>query len=165
VNKILIPATIIALQWFASAPALAATFTVTNTNDVGAGSLRQAIVDAVANPSVSHDNLIAFDIPGTGVHTIRPASPLPPIKDLTIDGYTQPGSRANTLDKGSDAILTIELDGTNAGASANGLENQGAVPGAGPPNVTVRRRRYPRHWSGWRRLSGFRDAARLLHRY
>ena len=118
----------------------AATFTVTNTNDSGGGSLRQAILDGVAATvgNAAHDTIIAFNIPGAGVHTIRPTSPLPPIKDLLIDGYTQPGSRANTLAKGSDAILLVEIDGINAGAGADGLVNQGAVPGAGVPNVGIR---------------------------
>jgi hypothetical protein len=118
----------------------AATFVVSNTNDGGAGSLRQAIIDGVAATvgSAAHDTVITFDIPGTGVHTIRPTSPLPAIKDLLVDGYTQPGSHANTLDKGSDAILTIEIDGTNAGATADGLVNQGTVPGAGVPTATIR---------------------------
>lgn len=122
------------------AAANAATFTVTNTNDTGSGSLRQAIIDGVAATvgNAAHDTVIAFNIPGPGVHTIRPASPLPPIKDLLIDGYTQPGSRANTLAKGSDAILLIEIDGTNAGAGADGLVNQGTVPGAGVPFVGIR---------------------------
>jgi hypothetical protein len=117
--------------------ARAATFTVTNTQDSGAGSLRQAIADAVATPTSAHDHVIAFNIPGTGVHTIKPLSPLPPIKDLTIDGYTQPGSHANTLASGSDAVLTIELDGSLAGAGADGLVNEGAAPGTGIPNVTI----------------------------
>src|SRR5688572_23214049 len=38
----------------------AATFTVTNTNDSGAGSLRQAILDANANPG---QDMISFNIP------------------------------------------------------------------------------------------------------
>jgi hypothetical protein len=113
-------------------------FTVTNTNDSGAGSLRQAILDAVAAPNAAHDNIVVFNIPGPGLHSIRPASPLPPIKDLTIDGYTQPGSRANTLARGSDAVLNIELDGSAAGAAADGLVNLGAVQGTGIPNATVR---------------------------
>src|SRR5690348_7821450 len=117
--------------------AQAATFTVTNTNDSGAGSLRQAITDAVAAQTAAHDNVVTFNIPGAGVHTIRPLSPLPPIKDLTIDGYTQPGSHANTLARGSDAVLTIEIDGSLAGVGAHGLVNQGAAPGFGVPNVTV----------------------------
>ena len=86
----------------------AATFTVTNTNDSGAGSLRQAILDANANPGL---DTIAFDIPGSGVHTITPASTLPAITDpVVIDGYTQPGSSPNTLAVGDDAVLRIEID-------------------------------------------------------
>jgi hypothetical protein len=138
VTKIFLPALICAVLSLTAGGAHAATFTVTNTNDSGAGSLRQAILDAVAAPTVAHDNVVAFNIPGAGVHTIRPTSPLPPIKDLTIDGYTQPGSQANTLARGSDAVLTIEIDGSLAGAGTHGLVNEGAVPGAGVPGVTVR---------------------------
>ena len=118
--------------------AQAADYTVTNTNDSGAGSLRDAINAAVANATAAHDNVVVFNIPGTGVHTIRPLTPLPAIKDLTIDGYTQPGSKENTLARGSDAVLTIEIDGSLAGAGTHGLVNEGAVPGAGVPNATVR---------------------------
>ena len=137
-TKISLPLFVCAVLSMAAGAAHAATFTVTNTNDSGAGSLRQAILDAVAAPTAAHDNVVAFNIPGTGVHTIRPTSQLPPIKDLTIDGYTQPGSQANTLARGSDAVLTIEIDGSLAGAGTHGLVNEGAVPGAGVPNVTVR---------------------------
>src|SRR5438477_10239894 len=42
-----------------SSPLTAMTFTVVNTNDSGAGSLRQAILDANANPGT---NLITFSI-------------------------------------------------------------------------------------------------------
>ncbi len=44
-------------------------FTVTNTDDSGPGSLRQAILDANANPGA---DLITFNIPGAGPHTIAP---------------------------------------------------------------------------------------------
>jgi Calx-beta domain len=84
--------------------------TVTNTNDSGPGSLRQAILDA--NASAGADT-IAFNIPGSGVQKITVATRLPTITDpLTIDGYTQPGSSPNTLAAGSNAILLIELDGS-----------------------------------------------------
>jgi hypothetical protein len=59
----------------------AATFSVTNTNDSGAGSLRQAILDANANPGL---DTIAFDIPGGGVHTITPSTALPFLLDPAI---------------------------------------------------------------------------------
>ena len=50
---------------------------VTNTNDTGAGSLRQAILDANANATTTET--ISFNIPGAGVRTITPLSPLPTI--------------------------------------------------------------------------------------
>src|SRR5438270_5495227 len=86
------------------------TFTVTNTNDSGAGSLRQAILDANANPGT---DTIAFNISGSGIHTITPASLLPTITDsVIIDGYTQPGSSPNTLQNSDNAVLLIELNGS-----------------------------------------------------
>ncbi len=92
---------------------------VTNTSDSGPGSLRQAILNANANPGV---DTIDFAIPGTGVHTISPASALPTITDpVVIDGYTQPGASPNTLANGDNAVLLIELDGSNAGAGSPGL--------------------------------------------
>ena len=106
------------LRKVASVPAVVMTFapmtfTVTNTNDSGSGSLRQAILDANANPGA---DTIAFNISGAGVHTIMPASPLPTITDpVTIDGTTQPGFAGSPI---------IELSGALAG-QANGLEITG----------------------------------------
>src|SRR5215813_11112292 len=88
------------------------TFVVTNTDNSGPGSLAQAILDANANPG---PDIITFNIPGSGVHTISPNTSLPTITDpLTIDGYTQPGASANTLSAGSNAVLQIELSGAAA---------------------------------------------------
>ena len=100
-------------SFLTSAVASPATFTVTNTADSGAGSLRQAIDDA--NAAAGADT-IAFNIPGAGVHTITPLSLLPIIgTPLTIDGYTQPGSTANTNATGAlNTVLQIEIDGTSA---------------------------------------------------
>jgi len=111
------------LGWLACAPLAAATLTVTNTNDSGAGSLRQAILDANATPGA---DTIVFDIPGPGVHTITPATPFDQITEaVTIDGYTQPGSSPNTDPLGTNAVLLIELDGTLTGNASIGL-NLGA---------------------------------------
>lgn len=86
-----------------------ATFTVLNTNDTGAGSLRQAIVDANANAG---PDVIAFNIPSGGL-AIFPVSALPIVSEaVTIDGTTQPGFAGAPL---------IELAGTSAGAGVNGL--------------------------------------------
>ena len=95
-----------------------ATFTVTNPNDSGAGSLRQAILDANANAG---DDTISFNILGSGVQTIAPASALPAITEsVTIDGNTQPGASANTNapDQGTNAVILIEIDGTNTGSAS-----------------------------------------------
>jgi hypothetical protein len=89
---------------------LLATYTVTNTNDSGAGSLRQAIIDANANAGA---DIIVFNIAGGGTQTINVASVLPTITDqVTIDGTTQTGYVAGSF-------VPIILDGNNL--NANGL--------------------------------------------
>ena len=60
----------------AAASLSANTFTVTNTNDSGPGSLRQAILDANANVGL---DTIHFNIAGPGVHTITPATAFDPL--------------------------------------------------------------------------------------
>ena len=118
-------ATLLIICLMSAAASASATFTVTNTNDSGAGSLRQAILDANAT---SGADTIVFNVPGAGVHTITPLTPLPALTDdagITIDGYTQPGSSPNTLAIGNDAALLVEIDGTNAGDAANGLRIHG----------------------------------------
>ena len=91
-----------------SAPA--ATFTVTNTNDSGAGSLRQAMISA---NTMAGADMISFAIPASGTQTITPLTPLPTmLQTITIDGTTQnPGS----------ATPPIEIAGNSAGGSATGL--------------------------------------------
>ncbi len=93
---------------------LLSTFSVSNTDDHGAGSLRQAIVDANNNANVGgFPDEIDFDIPGSGLQVISPTSGLPPITDpVVIDGYTQPGSSPNTVVDGDSATLLIVLDGS-----------------------------------------------------
>ncbi len=107
--------------------AAAATYTVLNTADSGAGSLRQAITDSNASPGVL--DTIAFNITGAGcagapsVCTIKPASQLPAVTDpVIIDGYTQPGSSPNTLAVGDNAVLLVELDGSQIVGNAIAFE-------------------------------------------
>lgn len=105
----------------------AATYTVTNTSNDGAGSLHQAITDAVANPGA---DTVEFNIPqadanyitagGAGYWRIRPTSSLPIIEDpngtafgLTIDGTTQTTNKGDTNPYGPE----IMIDGTDAIAS------------------------------------------------
>jgi hypothetical protein len=88
---------------------LLSTFTVTSVADSGPGSLRQAILEANA---IGGTNTISFDIPGTGPHVISPVTALPRITSpMTIDGYTEPGSRPNTSATADNAVPTIVIDG------------------------------------------------------
>jgi len=88
----------------------AATLTVTNTNDSGPGSLRQAINDA--NSSSAAD-MISFNISGGGPVQIVPASSLPPlVYPTTLDGTSQPGYSGTPL---------IEINGANAGSAGIGV--------------------------------------------
>ena len=82
-------------------------FVVTTTADSGPGSLRQAILDS--NAATGGTNTIDFAIPGTGVQTIAPVSPLPAITNpVLIDGTTQPGFAGTPL---------IDLTGQALGGS------------------------------------------------
>ena len=99
---------------------LLSTFLVNNTGDSGPGSLRQAIVDS--NNAVGSINTIDFDIPGAGVQTIAPLSPLPAISNpVLIDGESQPAYSGTPL---------IQITGNQAGGG-DGLTITGS-------NVTVR---------------------------
>ena len=106
-------------------------FIVTNTNDAGPGSLRQAILDANAAPDT---NTILFDIPAstaplldkpvTGFDpinqtwTISPQTPLPSIVyPVAIDGYTQAeyGVSFRYPDAISSAVQQVNLTGVITG--------------------------------------------------
>ena len=102
--------------------AKANTYTVVNTGDnagvnpaahAGTGTLRQAIVDS--NSDGGTQNVIDFDIPGTGPFTIAVAAQLPTItSNVTIDGFSQSGATPNTNlpDQGGlNSHLMIEIDG------------------------------------------------------
>jgi hypothetical protein len=94
---------------FAASQLVAADFTVTNTNNSGPGSLYQAIADANSTPGADR---ILFNIPGAGVQKIDVGKkPLPKIiESVVIDGYSQPGAKANSLAVGDNAIILIQLD-------------------------------------------------------
>jgi hypothetical protein len=100
--------------------------------------LRAAIQEANALANVGgQPDEIHFKIPGDKkkVKTIKPTSALPAITEaVTIDGYTQPGSRENTRLTGAiNAVLKVQLDGSGAaGSDVDGLIIQGS------PDVTIR---------------------------
>ena len=67
------------VSWLAAASLGSTTFTVTNTNDSGAGSLRDALTSAqtcAGGPHTIEFNVPAGSLTG-GVAIITPASPLP----------------------------------------------------------------------------------------
>jgi hypothetical protein len=103
---------------------------VTNTNDSGLGSLRQAIDDA----NVSGPSAIVFRIPETDpgfvdadawhpsgdpdqdVFIIKPITQLPPLSigRTTIDGHTQAAFTGDTNPFGPEIVLDGELAGSGA---------------------------------------------------
>jgi len=90
--------------------------TVTSLNDSGAGSFRQAIIDANANPgSTIHFNLGLSNF-------IQPLSALPAITSpVVIDGTTNPGSPIVVL-SGTNAAGGAGLAINAAGCTVRGLD-------------------------------------------
>ena len=105
---------------------------VTDTNNAGPGSLRQAILDANANPG---PDTIEFDIEPGGGQTIALTSPLPTLAEaVTIDGTTQPGWMAKPLITIDGTALTIPANGlttTADGCAVKGLIFENFIFGAG----------------------------------
>jgi hypothetical protein len=96
----------------------AETFVVTNINDSGEDSLRQAILDANAH---SGSDRIEFDIPSgpgpDGMYVILVEDLLPPLTDpVTIDGTSQEGF---SLEDGP----VVEITGTQLEKSCAGVES------------------------------------------
>jgi CSLREA domain-containing protein len=134
--------------WLALFAAQAATITVNSTADTvtpndGLVTLREAITAISAGTNLGDPDIIGqspgtfgvndainFAIPGGGVQTITPASSLPFIsKTVTINGYSQPGSSANTnpFGQGLNTVLTVELGGANGALGTNGAASNGTV--------------------------------------
>ena len=94
------------------------TFTVTNTNDSGTGSLRQAILSSNATKG---PNDVTFRIASSGVQTINLLSALPALtQPVTIDGTTEPGYK----------MPVIVLNGSKAGTTAVGLSLTSTAAGS-----------------------------------
>jgi hypothetical protein len=103
--------------FLAAASAFATTFTVTNTSDTGAGSLRDALT--LAQNCTGAPHTIAFNVPtGSltgGVAVITPASALPAVTcaGTTIDGTTQTTNQGNTnnVTLGTGGTVGTGIDG------------------------------------------------------
>lgn len=105
------------------------TFTVSNTNDAGAGSLRQAIVDANATTGAD-----VIDI--TAVGTVNLLSPLPTITDsLTVQG---PGAELFSID-GQNLYRVFDIAAVDVTISALTVQ-RGATSGADPDGAGIRSR-------------------------
>lgn len=108
------------------------TYVVNSTADPGDGicdatecTLREALL--LSNETAPNDR-IHFDIPGTGVRSIIPLTPLPVLTDTVfVDGYTQPGASPNTRAVGNDAVLLIELNGNGAAFGAFTIASGGST--------------------------------------
>ena len=82
------------------------------------GSTNCTLRAAIQQTNAGTGAAIKFNISGSGVQSIGPASALPAItKPVFIDGHSQPGASTDTV--------LIELDGTNAGTDVDGLTLQG----------------------------------------
>ncbi|MGC3985226.1 MAG: DUF4347 domain-containing protein [Pseudorhodoferax sp.] len=118
------------LQTQAQWQGLLATYTVTSTADSGAGTLRQAIIDANANAGT---DTINFNIAGTGVHTITLNSALPNITGTVLldattdDSFAANGNRPAIVLAGDDASgwTGLNLQAGSGGSTVRGLVIQG----------------------------------------
>lgn len=102
--------------------AYASTITVTNTNDSGAGSLRQALADAIAG------DVITFDASLTG-QTITLASELSVATPLTIDGSTTPN--VTVSGNNSVRVFNVTAPATLMGFTVANGQNLPTGSGAG----------------------------------
>lgn len=119
-----------------NASGMAATLVVTSAADTAGSTcasvctLRQAITAANATAALDTINF-AITVPIRGEILIAPATALPTItQPLTINGYSQSGTRVNDHPEASNAILRIRLDGA-AVDNSDGLR-------VCAPNVTIR---------------------------
>jgi titin len=97
---------------------LFSTYVVTNALDAGAGSLRQAMLDANKHAGVDE---IHFAI-GVGPRTIAPVTALPTVSDpVVLDATTQPGFAGKPLIEltGRDVETTSSVTGISITAGAS----------------------------------------------
>jgi len=115
---------------------VADTIAVTTTADSGAGSLRQAITEANTRPQAT---LIYFQLPGSGVQTIKPLSALPAVTgQVIIDGTTQAGYAGTPVVRldgsasgGADGLVLTGGNSTVRGLAIGGFQNAIVLSGNG----------------------------------
>jgi hypothetical protein len=124
-------------------PASALTFTVTNTNDAGAGSLRQAVIDA--NTAAGADDIVFTVVPPA---TISLLTALPQITSpLTITGLgaanltiTRDGAAPNfrIFDIAVGAVPAVTITGvTITNGNNNGVGDGGGINSVGNAGLTL----------------------------
>ncbi len=139
VSLITVAALFLFSSWWLTQPANGVRATVV-VNDTGDGSdiaPGDGICDAASHPGsqctlraaiqeLNHlgpsilAHRVQFDLAGAGPFVLNPATPYPAITvPVIIDGTSQAGARCAT--DSAAAVLSITLDGSNAGAEANGL--------------------------------------------
>ncbi len=100
-----------------------------NTNDGTCNATHCSLIEAVnASNAIYGVQTIKFNIPGTGVHTIKLSSSLEITSSVIIDGATQPGY------SGSPFIEIVPVSST---VPANAIVINGATPTTYDPNTTV----------------------------
>jgi CSLREA domain-containing protein len=111
-----------------------ASLVVTNTNDAGAGSLRQAIMDANASAGV---NDISFNLPA-GPQTINLAGVLPDITDsVTIVNTTGANNLTVRRDTGGDYRI-FNIPGSGLNVAISGLTISNGKPASGSSGGGIR---------------------------
>ena len=128
------PAMAILLAWSASLALEAKNIVVTTANNVSPGAGETSLNQAISQ--LAGGDTIQFNLTGPGPHVIvTPLGgyPLITADNVTIDGYSQPGSKPNSngILGGNNAAIQVVLDSTGADSQPS--------PDPATPDMLVRR--------------------------
>jgi hypothetical protein len=140
-NRLLLPVVSASLLLFGANGAAAATITVTSTADSGAGSLRQAILDAASGDTIN------FSLPADSTITLTSAE-LAITKSLTITG---PGADTLTVQRSTaggtpsfrilhfSGVSDITISGLTISHGSTGVSDGGGMlnDSGGTVNITI----------------------------
>lgn len=125
--------TAILLVFAASAEAKVITVNTVDNSDNSAGKTNLAAAFQI----LASGDTIAFNLPGAGPHFIAtPVGGYPflvGLTNVTIDGYSQPGSvpNSNTILSSNNAVISVYLDSRNGEmtdlSGRNGYDQEGAI--------------------------------------